>query len=76
LAEGLQSLGKTESAKDLWLKSAKLCAQNQNPESQSIGLTRLWMSFARGNIWPEKETETLLLKIEKQLPEAYSKVYF
>jgi hypothetical protein len=76
LAEGLQSLGMTESAKDLWLKSAKLCAQNQNPESQSIGLTRLWMSFARANIWPDKETEALLLKIEKQLPEAYSKVHF
>jgi hypothetical protein len=76
LAEGLQSLGKIESAKDLWLKSAKLCAQNQNPESQSIGLTRLWMSFARANIWPDKETEALLLKIEKKLPEAYSKVHF
>ena len=76
LAEGLQSLGKTESAKDLWLKSAKLCAQNQNPESQSIGLTRLWMSFARANVWPEKETEKLLLTIEKKLPEAYSKVHF
>jgi len=76
LAEGLQSLGKTESAKELWLKSTKLCAQNQNPESQSIGLTRLWMSFARANIWPDKETEMLLVKIEKQLPEAYSKVHF
>ena len=76
LAEGLQSLGKTESAKDLWLQSAKLCAQNQNPESQSIGLTRLWMSYARANVCPDKETEALLLKIEKQLPEAYSKVHF
>jgi hypothetical protein len=76
LAEGLQSLGKRESAKDLWLKSAKLCLQNQNPESQSIGLTRLWMSFARANVWPDKETESLLLKIEKKLPEAYSKVHF
>ena len=76
LAEGLQSLGKTESAKDLWLTSAKLCSKNQNPESQSIGLTRLWMSFARANVWPDKETEALLLKIEKQLPEAYSKVHF
>ena len=76
LAEGLQSLGKTESAKDLWLKSAKLCAQNQNPESQSIGLTRLWMSFTRANVWPEKETENLLLTIERKLPEAYSKVHF
>jgi len=76
LAEGLQSLGKTECAKDLWLKSAKLCAQNQNPESQSIGLTRLWMSFARANIWPDKETEAMLLKIEKKLPDAYSKVHF
>jgi len=34
------------------------------------------MSFARANIWPEKETETLLLKIEQKLPEAYSKVHF
>jgi hypothetical protein len=76
LAEGLQSLGKTESAKDLWLQSAKLCAQNQNPESQSIGLTRLWMSYARANVWPEKETEELMLKTEKKLPEAYSKVHF
>jgi len=76
LAEGLQSLGKRESAKDLWIKSAKLCVQNQNPESQSIGLTRLWMSFARANVWPDKETESLLLKIEKKLPEAYSKVHF
>jgi hypothetical protein len=76
LAEGLQSLGKTEGAKDLWLKSANLCALNQNPESQSIGLTRLWTSFARANVWPEKETEKLLLTIEKKLPEAYSKVHF
>jgi hypothetical protein len=76
LAEGLQSLGKAERAKELWQKSAKLCGENQNPESQSIGLTRLWMSFARANIWPDKETEALLLKIEKQLPEAYSKVHF
>ncbi len=76
LAEGLQSLGKTEKAKELWQKSAKLCGENQNPESQSIGLTRLWMSFARANIWPDKEIEALLLKIEKNLPQAYSKVYF
>jgi tetratricopeptide (TPR) repeat protein len=76
LAEGLQSLGKTERAKELWQKSAKLCGENQNPESQSIGLTRLWMSFARANIWPDKETEAILLKIEKKLPEAYSKVHF
>jgi hypothetical protein len=34
------------------------------------------MSFARANIWPDKETEMLLVKIEKQLPEAYSKVHF
>ena len=76
LAEGLQSLGRTDSAKELWQKSAKLCGENQNPESQSIGLTRLWMSYARANVWPDKETESLLLKIEKKLPEAYSKVHF
>jgi len=76
LAEGLQSLGNSERAKELWQKSAKLCAENQNPESQSIGLTRLWMSFARANIWPDKEIEALLITIEKRLPEAYSKVHF
>ena len=76
LAEGLQSLGRSDSAKELWQKSAKLCGENQNPESQSIGLTRLWMSYARANVWPDKETESLLLKIEKKLPEAYSKVHF
>jgi hypothetical protein len=76
LAEGLQSLGKSESAKELWQKSAKLCCENQNPESQSIGLTRLWMSFARANVWPNTETEALLMKIEKKLPEAYAKVHF
>jgi hypothetical protein len=34
------------------------------------------MSFARANIWPDKETEAMLLKIEKKLPDAYSKVHF
>ena len=76
LAEAFHALGDKEQAQSAWKTAAELCAQNQNPESQSIGLTRIWMSLARANTWPDKETEALLLKTEKQLPEAYSKVNF
>ena len=76
LAEAFQVLGARAQAQEAWKTAAELCAQNQNPESQSIGLTRIWMSYARANTWPDKETEALLLKTEKQLPEAYSKVNF
>ena len=76
LAESFHALGDKEQAQAAWKTAAELCAQNQNPESQSIGLTRIWMSLARANTWPDKETEALLLKTEKQLPEAYSKVNF
>ena len=76
LAEAFHALGDKEQAQAAWKSAAELCAQNQNPESQSIGLTRIWMSLGRANTWPEKETEALLLKTEKQLPEAYSKVNF
>ena len=34
------------------------------------------MSYARANTWPDKETEALLAKIEKKLPEEYAKVNF
>jgi hypothetical protein len=34
------------------------------------------MSFDLANNWPVNETEAILVKIEKQLPEAYSKVHF
>ena len=76
LAEAFQVRGARAQAQEAWKTAAELCAQNQNPESQSIGLTRIWMSYARANTWPDKETEALLLKTEKQLPEAYSKVNF
>ena len=76
LAESFHALGDKEQAQAAWKTAADLCAHNQNPESQSIGLTRIWMSFARANTWPAKQTEALLLKTEKQLPEAYSKVNF
>jgi len=76
LAEAFHVLGDPEQAQEAWRAAAELCAQSQNPESQSIGLTRIWMSLARANTWPDKETEALLLKTEKQLPEAYSKVNF
>jgi hypothetical protein len=76
LAEAFQALGEPEKAQGAWRAAAELCAQNQNPESQSIGLTRIWMSYARANTWPTKETEADLLKTEKQLPGAYSKVNF
>jgi len=76
LAEGLQGLGKMDQAENLWKKSADLCAKNLNPESQSIGLTRLWMSYARAKVWPKKETQELLIRTEKLLPQAYSKVNF
>jgi hypothetical protein len=76
LAEASWSLGEREEAEKSWKLATDLCAQNQNPESQSAGLTRIWMSYARANAWPTKETEALLQKIEKQLPVAYSKVNF
>jgi hypothetical protein len=76
LAEGLQGLGKTVEADDLWKMAADLCSKNLNPESQSIGLTRLWMSYARAKIWPKRETEELMIRTEKSLPQAYSKVRF
>jgi hypothetical protein len=76
LAEAFQALGEPEKAQAAWRAAAELCAQNQNPESQSIGLTRIWMSYARANTWPTKETEADLLKTEKRLPEEYAKVNF
>jgi hypothetical protein len=74
LAEALYALGDLEQSAVVWKTAAELCAQNQNPESQSIGLTRIWMSFARANTWPAKETEVLLFQTENRLPAAYSKV--
>lgn len=76
LAEAFHALGDLKQAQEAWEAAVELCAQNQNPESQSIGLTRIWMSYARANTWPDKETEDILLKTEKQLPGAYSKVNF
>ena len=76
LAEAFHVLGDAEQAQAAWQTAAKLCAQTQNPEGQSIGLTRIWMSYARANAWPTKEIEAVLLKTEKQLPGAYSKVNF
>ena len=76
LAEAFCALGVAEQAQKNWKVAADLCSQNQNPESQSAGLTRIWMSYARANTWPSKETEASLERIEKQLPAAYSKVNF
>ena len=76
LAEASQGLSEPWEAQKIWQRAAELCAGNGNPEARSIGLTRIWMSYARANTWPTKETEALLLKTEKQLPEAYSKVNF
>ena len=76
LAEAFYALGAAEQAQKNWKVAADLCSQNQNPESQSAGLTRIWMSYARANTWPSKETQASLERIEKQLPAAYSKVNF
>ena len=76
LAEALHALGAADQAREAWKAATDLCAKNQNPEGQSIGLTRIWMSYARANAWPAKETEVLLAKIEKKLPEGYAKVNF
>jgi predicted negative regulator of RcsB-dependent stress response len=76
LGEALYALGDTQEATNVWRTAAELCAKNQNPESQSIGLTRIWMSYARANCLPEKTIETLLQKIETKLPEEYTKVHF
>jgi len=76
LAEAFYVFGDTHEATNVWRTAAELCAKNQNPESQSIGLTRIWMSYARANCLPEKTTEALLQKIETKLPEEYTKVHF
>lgn len=76
LAEAFYVLGFDHKAKEAWSTAADLCAKNQNPESQSIGLTRIWMSYARANCLPEKAIGTLLQKIESKLSEEYSKVHF
>lgn len=76
LAEGMQALGQTEPAQRAWEVAAERCAENLNPESQSTGLTRIWMSFARAKTWPTPKTQALLEKIERQLPAAYAKVNF
>ena len=76
LGEALNALGDTQKATNVWRTAAELCAKNQNPESQSIGLTRIWMSYARANCLPEKTIETLLQKIETKLSEEYAKVHF
>ena len=76
LAEAFCALGAEEQAQKNWKIATDLCSQNQNPQSQSAGLTRIWLSFARANTWPTKENEALLGRIEKQLPKSYSKVNF
>ena len=76
IAETFHVLRAEKEAHEAWKATADLCALNQNPESQSIGLARIWMSYARANTMPAKETETILRKIEQQLPAAYSKVKF
>jgi len=76
LAQASQGLSEPVEAQKIWQRATELCAGNGNPEARSIGLTRIWMSYARANTWPTKEIEALLLKTEKQLPEAYSKVNF
>ena len=76
LAEAFHVLKDPTQAQAAWKTAAELCAQNQNPESQSIGLTRIWMSYARADAWPTKEIEAVLLRTEKRLPEEYAKVNF
>ena len=76
LAEAFYALDESEKGQMAWQTAAELCAKNQNPESQSIGLTRIWMSYARANAWPTKEIEALLMKTEKRLPQEYAKVNF
>lgn len=76
LGEAFYALGDTQEAANVWRMTVELCAKNPNPESQSIGLTRIWMSYARANCLPEKTTETLLQRIETKLPEEYTKVHF
>jgi len=76
IAEAFHVLKADQEAQEAWKQAADLCALNQNPESQSIGLARIWMSYARANTLPNKETEMSLQKTEKQLPAAYSKVKF
>ena len=76
LAEAFHALKEPEQAQAAWKTAAELCLKNQNPESQSTGLMRIWMSYARANAWPTKEIEALLIKTEKRLPEEYAKVNF
>jgi hypothetical protein len=76
LAEAFYALGESEKGQKAWQVASELCAKNQNPESQSIGLTRIWMSYARANAWPTKEIEALLMKTESRLPQEYAKVNF
>ena len=76
LAEALYVMALPDAAQATWKTAAQLCASNQNPESQSIGLTRIWMSYARANAWPLQDTEALLTRMEKRLPREYSKVNF
>jgi hypothetical protein len=76
VAESFHALGQPEEARRIWRTATALCAKNENPEGQSIGLTRIWMSYARANCWPDKETEGVLAGIEKKLPEEYAKINF
>jgi hypothetical protein len=76
LAEAFYALGESEKGQKAWQVASEQCAKNQNPESQSIGLARIWMSYARANTWPTKEIEALLMKTEKRLPQEYAKVNF
>ena len=76
LAEAFHALKEPDQAQAAWKTAAELCMKNQNPESQSTGLMRIWMSYARANAWPTKEIEALLIKTEKRLPEEYAKVNF
>jgi hypothetical protein len=74
LAEACHQIGENALAQNTWAKAVTLCSLNPNPESQSIGLARIWISYGRANVVPEEEIANLLAKTEAQLPLAYSKI--
>lgn len=74
LAEACHQIGENALAQNTWAKAVTLCSLNPNPESQSIGLARIWISYGRANVVPEEEIANLLAQTEAQLPLAYSKI--
>ena len=68
LAEGYVHLGDMLEAEKLWQKTIEIIEKMEDRESQSIGLTRCWLSYVGAGRVPSAQLGHRLEKIKKTLP--------